>query len=90
MTDFYFSESEMTTNDPFYESFLNSSAKKCELEKVKKIHSEIHENLKRIERKPKRKSPTKKLKISSDNEHGKIIEESEEALINLTATWNEL
>ena len=57
------SDSEVTS-DPFYENFLNSSAKKNEFEKAKRIYSEIIETFKKSE-KPKRKSP-KKAKISED------------------------
>ena len=59
------------TIDPFYESFLNSSAKKNELEKVKRIYSEIIETFKKSE-KPKRKSP-KKAKLSVDFTKKEII-----------------
>lgn len=51
------------TSDLFYESFLNSTSKKIELGKVKKIHCEIVENFQKIEKKPKRKSP-KKAKLT--------------------------
>lgn len=60
-----FSESELSLNDPLYESFLNSSSKKVELEKIRKVYSEICENLQKFEKKPKRKSPSKKLKQPS-------------------------
>lgn len=48
------SDSEMTF-EPFYESFLNSNIRTRELEKVKRIHSEILEKTQKVEKKPKRK-----------------------------------
>lgn len=61
------------TSDLFYESFLNSTSKKIELEKVKKIHSEILENFLKIQKKPKRKSPKKsKLAKTEDVDNANV------------------
>ena len=60
------------TSDTFYESFLNVTANKFELDKVKRIHSEILETLQKTERKPKRKSP-KKDKVSDGSTTKEIV-----------------
>ena len=51
----------------YYEGFLNLNSKKRELEKVKRIQSEIYEKYLKDEKKLKRKSP-KKPKTEDINE----------------------
>jgi len=54
---FWFSDSEMTT-DQFYESFLNFSHSKRELDLIKKLHVDVVEKCSKLSgKKVKRKSP---------------------------------